>query len=82
MSTVLTVRNKPSARKAVTPQPTLRPKVLTDQPDPAWVRGRCPECGDALVSHLYYIHGKGYVIRWECWSNQGELPKCEYKLVL
>jgi hypothetical protein len=23
------------------------------RPDPQWVRGRCPECGDDLVSNLY-----------------------------
>lgn len=73
MSQVLTVR------KTHTTPVEARP---TDRPDPAWVRGRCPECGDELVSHLYYVHGKGYLIQWECWASQGESPRCGYKLVL
>ena len=54
----------------------------TGRPDPAWVRGRCPECGDDLVSNLYYIGGKGYLVRWECWSSIQENPTCSYRKVL
>lgn len=61
----------------------LAPRRTDDgRPDPQWVRGRCPECGDDLVSNLYYIGGKGYVIRWECWGSLQENPQCHYKKVL
>jgi hypothetical protein len=49
------------------------------RPDPAWVRGRCPLCGDDVVSNLYYFGGKGYLVRWECWSSLGEEPSCGYR---
>jgi hypothetical protein len=52
------------------------------RPDPEWVRGKCPVCGDDLVSNLYYVGGKGYLVRWECWASLGESPKCEYSRVL
>ena len=52
------------------------------RPDPQWVRGRCPECGDDLVSNLYYIGGKGYLLVWECWASLGEDPACRYRKVL
>jgi hypothetical protein len=52
------------------------------RPDPEWVRGKCPVCGDDLVSNLYYVGGKGYLVRWECWASLGESPNCEYSRVL
>ena len=52
------------------------------RPDPQWVRGRCPECGDDLISNMYFSPGNGYIIRWECWSSRGESPQCGYKRVL
>jgi hypothetical protein len=52
------------------------------RPDPQWVRGRCPECGDDLVSNLYYVGGKGYLIVWECWASLGDAPGCRYRKVL
>lgn len=58
------------------------PTTHRDRPDPAWVRGRCPECGDDLVSHLYYMKGEGYIIAWECWSSREPSPSCTYKKVL
>lgn len=57
-------------------------KPTTNRPDPAWVRGRCPKCGNELVSHLYYQRGEGYVIAWECWGSQSEPKTCDYKKVL
>jgi len=54
-----------------------------ERPDPQSVRGRCPECGDDLVSNLYYIPGEGYLIRWECWSSLSEdAARCQYRKVL
>lgn len=54
--------------------------VLSDgRPDPKWVRGKCPECGDDLISNLYYVGGKGYVIMWECWGGMGDPPTCTYR---
>ena len=61
------------------PASTVKP---AERPDPAWVRGRCPECGDELVSHLYYKRNEGYVVQWECWASRYEPPTCDYKKVL
>ena len=59
------------------------PRTLANgRPDPQWVRGVCPECGDDLVSNLYYVGGKGYLLVWECWSGLGERPACCYRRVL
>ena len=52
------------------------------RPEPDWVRGHCPECGDALVSNLYYIGGHGYVCAYECWNSLGESASCTYRRVL
>ena len=60
------------------------------RPDPQWIRGRCPECGDDLVSNLYYIGGKGYILVWECWGSLGGdaaataagKDRCRYRKVL
>jgi len=58
------------------------PTEEEERPRPEWVRGRCPECGDDLVSNLYYIGGQGYVIYWECWSSfplTHTAPKCKFR---
>ena len=68
-------------RPGVSP-PGTRTLRSDDRPQPEWVRGRCPECGDDLVSNLYYIGGKGYLLTWECWSSLGEAPRCHYRKVL
>lgn len=52
-----------------------------EAPDPAWVRGTCPYCGQPVVSNTYWT-GRGYVIRWECWASLGEQPTCEFRRVL
>ena len=49
-----------------------------DKPDPAWVRGICPQCGDTVIANAYYLGGK-YLITHECWSSFGENPTCEYR---
>jgi hypothetical protein len=51
-------------------------------PAPEWVRGKCPECGDHLVSNCYYVGGRGYIICWECWASLGERPTCNYRKVI
>ncbi len=51
-------------------------------PKPDWVRGRCPDCGDHLVSNCYYVGGRGYVICWECWSSLSGRPTCSYRKVI
>lgn len=53
-----------------------------DRPDPEGVRGRCPECGDYLVSNCYYIKDRGYLIVWECWGSLRDEATCNYKRVL
>lgn len=55
---------------------------IQDRPDPQWIRGKCPNCGDDLVSNLYHIAGRGYFIRWECWSSLKDTPTCDYKKML
>lgn len=65
------------------PQTEHRPSMTPDgRPDPNWVRGRCPECGEELVSNMYYLGGKGYLIVWECWGSLSEDSECEYRRVL
>jgi hypothetical protein len=54
----------------------------TARPDPLWIRGKCPCCGDDVVSNLYYVGGKGYLLKWQCWSSMGENPTCAYEKVL
>lgn len=54
----------------------------SERPDPAWVRGKCPLCGDVVISNLYYVGGRGYILRWECWSSLGQNPTCTYQKVL
>jgi hypothetical protein len=53
-----------------------------ERPDPAWIRGECPVCGDAVVSNCYLIHGKGWIIVWECWSSLADEPECDYRRVI
>lgn len=52
------------------------------RPRPEWVRGKCPQCGDDLVSNCYYVGGRGYIIAWECWSSLGSVPACAYRKIL
>jgi hypothetical protein len=54
----------------------------TGRPDPEWIRGRCPMCGEDVVSNCYYVGGKGYIIVWECWASLGDTPTCDYRRVL
>lgn len=54
------------------------PVAVAKRPDPAWVRGRCPKCGDDVVSNMYYLSGKGYFIYWECWNKTSEPATCDY----
>jgi hypothetical protein len=51
-------------------------------PAPELVRGRCPDCGDHLVSNCYYVGGRGYIICWECWSSLNDRPTCNYRKVI
>jgi hypothetical protein len=57
-------------------------RVTKGRPDPEWVRGRCPLCGEDVVSNCYYVGGKGYIIIWECWASLGEKASCDYRRVL
>ena len=54
----------------------------SDRPSPDWIRGRCPQCGDDLVSNCYYVGGRGYLVCWECWSSINRHPTCGYRKVL
>ncbi len=54
----------------------------TDRPRLEWCRGICPDCGEHLVSNLYYVEGKGYMLAFECWASLMEKPTCTYRKVL
>ncbi|HVK01963.1 MAG TPA: hypothetical protein VM490_00665 [Armatimonadaceae bacterium] len=93
MVTILEMRSETAATEtdsdALTETMVECPPVAVDsdgRPDPQWVRGRCPECGDDLVSNMYYVGGKGYIIRWECWSRltkpESDPARCAYYKVL
>ena len=56
--------------------------VPSCSPSPELVRGRCPECGDHLLSNCYYCAGRGYIITYECWSSLNERPTCSYRKVI
>ncbi len=60
------------------------PRIGADgRPNPDWVRGKCPDCGDDLVSNMYYIGGRGYVLAWECWTAlTHDNADCAYRRVL
>jgi hypothetical protein len=53
-------------------------------PKAEWVRGVCPECNGPVVCNSYYVGGKGYVTRMECWGSLGSHrdPTCDYRRVL
>lgn len=54
-----------------------------EKPDPEWVRGKCPMCGDLVVSNCYYVGSQGHLIVWECWESlTEENPQCDYRRVL
>lgn len=69
--------------ETVEPTTDIRaPQKPTERPDPAWVRGKCPQCGEVVISNLYYVGGKGYILRWECWNSLGADASCDYRKVL
>jgi hypothetical protein len=53
-----------------------------ERPEPDWVRGICPCCGEELVANCYYVSGRGYLTIWECWASLAPQPACEYRRVL
>ena len=53
-----------------------------ERPDPEWVRGICPKCGEELVSSCYYVSGRGYLVLWECWAARQLAAGCDYRRVL
>ena len=53
-----------------------------ERPDPRYVRGQCPVCGEEIVSRVLYTGSAGYRIIWECWAAQGEAPTCDWRRVL
>jgi hypothetical protein len=54
----------------------------SEPPRPEWVRGRCPLCGDFVVSNTYYVDGRGYLIAWECAASLSEPATCDYRRIL
>jgi hypothetical protein len=54
-------------------------KTEREMPDPSWVRGECPHCGEPVVSNAWYVGGRGYLIKLHCWNALGEEPTCNYE---
>lgn len=54
----------------------------SDRPRPEWVRGKCPQCGNEVVSNCYYVGGKGYLVIHQCWASLGPRPTCTYQKVI
>lgn len=52
------------------------------QPDAEWIRAFCPRCGLPVVSNAYYIGGRGYIVRWECWGSLAMAPSCDFRFRL
>lgn len=52
------------------------------EPPPGLIRGRCPHCGDHLVSHIYWAESRGYICKWKCWESIAINPKCDYVYVV
>lgn len=50
-----------------------------ERPNPEWVRGECPVCGEVCVSNAYYVGGRGYLLYVECWAGLGVSPTCDYR---
>lgn len=47
--------------------------------DLQWIRGTCPACGGGLLSNLYYVEGRGYLLVMECAESLSERPACNYR---
>lgn len=62
--------------------PAQTPTRKEERPDPQWVNGTCPCCGEDTVSNAYYVGGKGYLLFVECWASLGEQPTCSYRQVV
>lgn len=54
----------------------------TDRPSPEWVRGTCPQCGEMVVSNIFYVEGKGFMVALECWASFQANPTCTYRKLL
>ena len=56
---------------------------LAERPDPDWVRGDCPLCGEVLVSNMQYSPDMGYLVVWTCWRNtMTDGGDCDFRKVL
>jgi hypothetical protein len=57
------------------------PSTEDERPPEEIVRGRCPECGEALVSNLYWQKERGYLLRYECWEGLMPQGRCRFYAV-
>lgn len=53
------------------------------EPEPEWIIDDCPECGGPVVVNTYYVGGRGYIVREECWGSLGSHREatCNYRRV-
>jgi hypothetical protein len=39
------------------------------RPEPHWIAGKCPVCGEVTIKDAFYVGGKGYLLQEVCWSG-------------
>lgn len=54
------------------------PENTEECPPDEVIVGRCPECGERLVSNLYWHTEHGYLLRYECWESLMPNGRCNF----
>jgi predicted RNA-binding Zn-ribbon protein involved in translation (DUF1610 family) len=58
-------------------------KPESGEPNQEWIRGKCPDCGQVLVSNCYQVPGQTRsIVCWDCWNSLGPEPTCKYSKTL
>jgi len=47
------------------------------RPEPHWIHGKCPKCGDYTIKDAFYVGGRGYLVQVVCWNGD-----CMYRKML
>lgn len=56
-------------------------EIVREQPDPEYVRGTCPKCGEVVVV-VHRESGGTWRMVWECLASVQPPITCDYRLVL